>query len=324
MRLKKKMGILMVSIILSSIVLISNNDAISAAMDKSVASTTSTIESSNEADSSSVNEFSRTDAATEDTAVAKRDTDFTEDSINNSQSESMKPKLTVIPAKAATMAKAGDPSTVEGVVNLSRTQMNQAVTLHAVVNQQPLTSITLSAKQSTQPFKIIVPANNLKNGINSVTVYATAPDVERSTSAKVQINVAVPDEGSVSFTQSLSNYAFNKVDLNGHSQLIQRQSGWHVEVSDSHTKLSKWRLSVQATQLTTSTGQILDGGLVYCNGHQEQSLVAKPVVVASGVARNYNVTDHWQADTGILLRIGADAVPGDYTGKLTWTVTSAP
>lgn len=137
--------------------------------------------------------------------------------------------------------------------------------------------------------------------------------------------------GQLRFGTIAENVAFADAQVTGSKQLIARRPDWEIEVFDDRQqgdRVTAWQLLAQATPLKQADGRVLAGEMVYVEGLDQQSLDAPLIVAQKNItdlreATNV-VTDRWQDNEGILLKLRANAIAGNYSGKIIWTLQDDP
>lgn len=168
-------------------------------------------------------------------------------------------------------------------------------------------------------------ASDLHAGKNEVTLYVKDQYGNQSETVKVTINVT----GGLEFADLSPLSTFETTTLTGKQQHVARTKDWKVRVLDTRAAGSQWSLQVAASDVTDEAGKPLAGQLVYYDGETETPLSATAVMVHQGTATaDRDVTDvvaDWdQQDTGIRLKVAGNALSGDYTGQLNWSLNDVP
>ncbi|WP_261807032.1 lectin-like domain-containing protein [Lapidilactobacillus luobeiensis] len=209
---------------------------------------------------------------------------------------------------------------------------NEGFFMECTLNGQSLPPITLPSHGGNQGhYQLWADAGFLQQlhlGKNTFT-YRLA-DKFKNYSAERQITITSLT-GSLRFGLIAQQSSFRPLRLTGQTQTAVRADNWALEVVDGrifNQGTIGWQLLAQATPLTTDHGQRLPGELVYRANDQEQSL-STPTIVATNTTTSGNQLTRipqnlWQADNGILLKVHSNAIAGQYSGQITWTLQDGP
>lgn len=174
-------------------------------------------------------------------------------------------------------------------------------------------------------YQIQIPASRLQEGENDLRLQAVG---HQSTSNEVAISL-VRSPGTLSFEHVPQAASFEAHVLDGRRQLLRRHDDWQLGVRDERGPEKNWRLQVKVTdEFMTMTGQKLSGRPLLMTAKGYQPLDQNDVTVAEKPNRTQDevfwVDRTWTADTGILLEVAADAIGGDYSGTLQWSLEDVP
>lgn len=141
---------------------------------------------------------------------------------------------------------------------------------------------------------------------------------------------ASPVPRGLSFLHVPETLAFETAALSAQDQLIGRvDPDWHIDIQDSRSSRTGFSVYGRTlAPLTSSSGDVLSGALVYREGDRLYSLDGGDVLVAryasSDSASSYTI--QWPADEGLLVRLPAfEGIPGEaYSATLVWTLTEGP
>ncbi|UIF29298.1 hypothetical protein KB236_00575 [Levilactobacillus brevis] len=171
--------------------------------------------------------------------------------------------------------------------------------------------------------------SKLHAGNNTVSFYASyGSGDDEVTSTTVNTTVVA---GTVSFGHTSGNMTFEPTTLTGKSTTVKRASDWRLDVDDTQTKDTPWKVVAQTTGMyLTKTEQTavptpLDGSLIYKKDKDagEITLDNSATPVANGAASeddsSTNIAQDWQDDSGILLKVDGNAIQGAYEGTITWS-----
>lgn len=124
-----------------------------------------------------------------------------------------------------------------------------------------------------------------------------------------------------------STLAFEIVPLSSKAQIIGRQNpNWQMEVYDPRGEDDSYRLcvSIDAPLTGQTTGDTLDGALVYVGATQLTPLSSTqlPVATKRGVEGQTTYTHQWAADMGLLVALPAfTGISGEsYQTEMRWTL----
>lgn len=205
---------------------------------------------------------------------------------------------------------------VKGLVSYSDSSTVDVSKLevHAKVNGS---SQELIGDASDNPFTFTVPADQLKVGQNTVTLYVVNKETHNA-SNEITFTINVTDN-SLTLTVSKNSY-FKTVQALPNDKLIERSGDWIVDVDDNRNSDSNWKLSASATALDNDWS----GGLVYVgnSGGAEQSLTNSVINIASG-NKDSDVSNNWASDTGILLKQDGAVKAGTYSSTISWVLSDS-
>ncbi|ETY73462.1 hypothetical protein [Lactiplantibacillus fabifermentans] len=176
-------------------------------------------------------------------------------------------------------------------------------------------------------FKLTVQPRDLALGANHLTLHAHCKGVFGS--FPIDINIEVTD-GDLKLATVSPTFTFDATTLTGEAKEIARQGAVKVEVEDTRHQLQAWQVTVANTEgLKNERNEPLSGRLVYKQSNQLREINATPQVIATDKVGNdadgkVDISDNWQNDSGILLQVNSDAVPGKYKGILNWAVCDVP
>ncbi|AYG38650.1 cell surface protein [Lactiplantibacillus pentosus] len=222
----------------------------------------------------------------------------------------------------------GEDVTIKGIVAVENSEQltNDKVTLHPTVNGQEMPTVQMSNDEESRFFSYKIKASQLHVGNdNKLEIWASDPYENESPVGVANITVT---GGELSFKSVSKNSTFKSITLDGQAQTTDREDDWQLVVRDSRGKGSSWQLQASATNFKTTGGQTLAGDVLFREGDKTTVLNSNGTVIDSHTTTSdnddYDVLSDWTSKSGILYRSNAGAVPGSYTGDITWTLTDAP
>ncbi|WP_455583336.1 lectin-like domain-containing protein [Lactiplantibacillus pentosus] len=222
----------------------------------------------------------------------------------------------------------GEDVTIKGIVAVENSEQltNDKVTLHPTVNGQEMPTVQMSNDEESGFFSYKIKASQLHVGNdNKLEIWASDPYENESPVGVANITVT---GGELSFKSVSKNSTFKSITLDGQAQTTDREDDWQLVVRDSRGKGSSWQLQASATNFKTTGGQTLAGDVLFREGDKTTVLNSNGTVIDSHTTTSdnddYDVLSDWTSKSGILYRSNAGAVPGSYTGDITWTLTDAP
>lgn len=222
----------------------------------------------------------------------------------------------------------GEDVTIKGIVAVENSEQltNDKVTLHPTVNGQEMPTVQMSNDEESEFFSYKIKASQLHVGNdNKLEIWASDPYENESPVGVANITVT---GGELSFKSVSKNSTFKSITLDGQAQTTDREDDWQLVVRDSRGKGSSWQLQASATNFKTTGGQTLAGDVLFREGDKTTVLNSNGTVIDSHTTTSdnddYDVLSDWTSKSGILYRSNAGAVPGSYTGDITWTLTDAP
>ncbi len=174
-------------------------------------------------------------------------------------------------------------------------------------------------------YQLQIPAKMLKEGDNHLQLRAVGNQIS---SNALTISL-VRSPGTLSFEYVPPKASFEPKILTGRRVLLKRQDNWHLAVRDERGPEKKWRLQVKMIgNFATTTGRKLNGYPLLLTAHGQQPLGNNAVTVTEKSSQADSevvwIDRAWTANTGILLSVAADALNGDYTGNLQWSLEDVP
>lgn len=243
----------------------------------------------------------------------------------------LNPKLDIdlyrISSKEVTI-DAGETTTIQGQVLIPEgiVLTNDDLIVHPTVNGQAQDSYKINDPDDDLSGKVLFTpkASDLKPGKNTVDIYVKDVYGNQSSSFTVTINVT----GGLAFDSVAKHSSFQATQLTGQTQEVGRTSDWEVKISDTRQAGSQWQLQVAATPFKSQDGDTLAGELVYRDGTQKTPVTSTATTISTGQASGNgdltNVVDDWNQQTGLELTVNGDAVSGDYSSEITWTLSDTP
>lgn len=180
-------------------------------------------------------------------------------------------------------------------------------------------------------FNYEIANSKLHAGNNTVSFYASyGSGDDEVTSTTVNTTVVA---GTVSFGHTSGGLVFTPTDLTGNGNVtIGRNSKWSLNVDDTQTKGTPWKVAAQTTGMylskteQTAVPTPLNGSLVYKDPDtgNETTLGDAATVVKTGTSTSAdgsstNIAEDWGDDSGVLLNVDSNAVQGTYEGTITWS-----
>ncbi len=178
----------------------------------------------------------------------------------------------------------------------------------------------LQDKDERGQFTIGVPASFITRKTNKLTITATGPDPSHNSQTEtVMIYIS-----ELTFTSGTPQVTF-KGNVTGSKQQLASTQPLDLIVKDTRGKGSGWHLEAVASQLKQDDGRSLDGDLQYLKGGQLLSL-ASAQTIASHINDGVSTTTHISSENnqGVILRLGSEAVVGNYTGQISWMLMNTP
>lgn len=223
----------------------------------------------------------------------------------------------------------GKPLTLKG--SWSQTSVtgnidkNALGTLHYAIDGG--TDQTISQNNTGGDLVASIPTDGLAmNADHELKIYMTNAGYNQK-SEVITIHFQIKG-GKLQFTKVNDPIGFNSVVVGQNVTATRKGTDWAPTISDSRGKGGHWDLYASSTGLTrTSDQKALAGGLIYVNGQSTKNITSTPIIVASKdtTTDNDEVTKvDWSSDQGILLKVGADAYKGDYSGTINWTLGNTP
>lgn len=217
--------------------------------------------------------------------------------------------------------KAGEDANLIGMIlyaggNVGNT--NSSFKVNTVLNGVERDGFQMDDNDETGVFKINIPSNELKPGVNTLDIYVTDKVGTKSNVVTATITVT----GYLSFKEVSDKVSFNPIHYIGESDIVGRNNDWKLSVNDARNAGSQWKVMASSTVLTSGNNN-LQGGLVYNDGNSIRSIVNNPVMIASYTDKVdgdevKDIISDWDEDKGILLRTSSNEKAGTYTGTINW------
>lgn len=270
-----------------------------------------------------------------DTNVDATDVSFAgDDLIKNTQLQDFVIKTTpMILTPDKLNLDIGDASSVDATgkisyIGLSGGIDNSSITIHYSINDNSEQTTGL-ASGTDGKMKITVPRSSLNDGSNSLTVYAS--DKEGNRSNYVTYTITKPTAAPILIDADKNMY-FKTVRSNGKDQTVRREGNWKLNVIDNDTNTSNWLLSATAVQAPDSNK--LDGDLVYVDGLGSINSILNGSIIEIANKNNfpsdqiinnstYQIANTWSENDGILLKAKSTAKSGTYKYTVTWSLTDS-
>ncbi|CAM3039880.1 cell surface protein [Lactiplantibacillus plajomi] len=221
----------------------------------------------------------------------------------------------------------GEDVKVSGLVIAEDSEQlkNSSITVHPTLNGEKLASFQMSDDDESGYYALTIKADQLKVGKNTLTLWAADMDDNESPEASATITVS---GGELGFKSVAATSRFQPITLDGKAQETGRQDDWQVVVSDERGKGSNWQLQAKVGDFTDAAGKKLPGQLLFKQAGETTVLNDQGTVIdqheTTSDTDEYDVTKDWSDQTGLFYKSNAAATPGNYGGKITWTLTNAP
>ncbi|WP_125567657.1 hypothetical protein [Companilactobacillus insicii] len=204
---------------------------------------------------------------------------------------------------------------------------NSKITAHYKLNDNSEKTQTLSSGNDGK-LSIKVNRNDLNDGDNTLTVYVTDTDGNRSSS--VTYNINKPTKAPI-LIDAGTDMSFKTINQSGEKRIVKRNGNWKVNVVDNQNT-TNWKLTATAIQDPSSSK--LDGDLLYVddNGISKSILNGSVIQIADksdfpsnfiSDGTTYQVANTWNDNDGILLQTNSEAKAGTYKYDVTWDLTDS-
>ena len=145
---------------------------------------------------------------------------------------------------------------------------------------------------------------------------------------KVEVTVV---EGKVEFSTP-ANISFGTHQLaRGINYYPSENLQSPITVTDTRGKGNSWQLSAKLkTEFTNDNGKTLPNALVYKENSSEKTITTanSQLIASKTTTKRIDITDvsaNWSNNQGLFLKVNAgEAVTGEYTGVIEWTLNDAP
>lgn len=204
---------------------------------------------------------------------------------------------------------------------------NSKITAHYKINDNSEQTQSLSSG-SDGKLAINIARTDLNDGNNTVTVYVTDTDGNRSSPVTYTINK--PTKAPL-LIDADSIMSFKTINTSGYKQIVKRNGNWKVNVIDNGDP-SNWKLTATAVQDPNSAK--LDGDLMYVDGNGiSKSILNGSVIqiadksdfpanfISDGTT--YQIANTWNDNDGILLQTNSDIKAGTYMYDVSWNLTDS-
>ncbi|WP_125590249.1 L-type lectin family protein [Companilactobacillus jidongensis] len=203
---------------------------------------------------------------------------------------------------------------------------NDKLDLHTLIDgvDQGTSDFAVTKNSNKAKYDIIKKASSLSLGKHNITLYVS--DDKHRFSNKVVYNITVDRDTSILRLQSEPEYKFQDTNQSQETRIVHRTGNWNLKVESLN---SVWSLRVESSGLVNSkTNAPLAGGLVFRKDGSELPLKDNQVLldydkVLSNDDHVTDVSGKWLKDWGILLKLQANSSSGNYTGEISWDLTSS-
>lgn len=198
--------------------------------------------------------------------------------------------------------------------------------LHIKLNGTEHSLAEFDGQLSGDTYQLRLPGKVLHEGENTLKLQATDGDKQ---SNNVSISL-VQSPGTLSFEQVPQKVSFASGTLTGQKLQLGRNHDWQLAVRDERGPQKHWRLQVALHEdfMTDTRRELRGEPIVIKSGALQQSVdPAGATVIDKQSQSDSEVT--WLEDElkkekmDILLAVAADALHGQYSGTLQWTLTNA-
>lgn len=206
---------------------------------------------------------------------------------------------------------------------------NNNLVLHPVLNGEEQQPVPLSNDDPAGTFTYKLAADKIISGqANVLTIYATDSKGHASNDVSYTITRSAGSRELVAAPASSFNVA-NPVQMSGTEMTLSPDNDWNVTVNDTKGKGDQWILTAQATPFVSKLRGSLSADLTYVASDGTTSSLengATTILTHTTSTDNdvVNVTDDWNSDSGVFLRVHSDAIQGRYYSNITWTLTDGP
>lgn len=232
--------------------------------------------------------------------------------------------LTIHATTTTVTADRGTPAILKGTLAYQDHSPvdNTRVTLFAKINgaTTSLQAMVSAGSQVSGQYNLAIPADRLQPGANQVQVYALDRDGNRTSTIDYTVNVT----GFMTLQVAPEMY-FQQGTISPIPQLLRRQAGWSVRLTDTLAMGAHWAVQATATKLYQNEVPLY-GDVIYVDGDRQRHVLTDQLVtVASGTKQTVGtttteITNQWQPDTGLLLLTTGPNHLGAYTGTIHWQV----
>jgi len=221
--------------------------------------------------------------------------------------------------------KKADDIIIKGQFKRDGGLKSSLITVEVKLDDKVISGFDISgAEQVNREFEHAIPAEKLGVGRHELSFHG----IDNHKLQIVPVKLTVQVEGELAFNKVSPQVHFDEVTLSGSSQLTGRQDNWELQVTDTRAENQPWRVMAAVTKLVDDENRPLAGELIYHEDGHEVALNATGMPVAQGQAQAtrpvHDIVAGWQADSGILLKTRADALPGNYHGTITWQLEDVP
>lgn len=184
----------------------------------------------------------------------------------------------------------GKDASVIGVAVPTDTTLSRSdITIHPTLNGVALDSFKMDDEAYINPnygntgFTYPIANDKLKSGENTISFYATDTAGDKSPTISRTITAGTAQLGATS-----GDLSFGSSALTGSGSTLSRDGTWSLDVDDSLTSGSTWKLEAATDgmfQQNTATSTPLDGSLIYtASDGTTETLGSSPTEIASGTS----------------------------------------
>jgi len=197
---------------------------------------------------------------------------------------------------------------------------------HISVNNQTGVAYNMSDYNHdvADTIKFMIPADELKQGDNTVSIYVT--DAEMNKSNVITYNIKVT--GSLQVTAAKLS-SFQSIQSLSPKEYIHRANDWLLSLKDTRSQGSTWVLEAQADPLKNANGS-WNGSMVFIDkdGNEKSFDNNNIVKIAAGTkdgdaSDSFDISSEWGKDSGVLLKQASLNAKGVYSTTVNWTAVDS-
>ncbi|WP_125713921.1 lectin-like domain-containing protein [Companilactobacillus kedongensis] len=198
---------------------------------------------------------------------------------------------------------------------------NRIFLLHTVLNGASEKTTSMSSDTLKGVFNTLIKSGDLRPGKNTLKIFVT--DLYGNYSNELNFEIQI-GKGTVAFGNVQKTVSFHTIHGQLPGSIIPRQGSWQVEVVDDRPAGASWEMQVYADSLYKGNDKF-NGNIVYRDQEGKINPIAEPLSIFKQTkdvndSQKINISDFWDSDRGVLLKMDGSNLMGEYSGQIHWVL----